>query len=440
MQKLLSDIINNEGLEYAMYTVEERALPSMIDGLKPSQRFFLYSALQNAKDKFTKVAAIGGRVSELGYHHGENSACEAGILMTASYCNNLSLLEGDGAFGTRFVREAAASRYIFAKISDNFNKIYKDVELSPVHPDPEHIPPRYYLPTIPFVLINGVKGIATGFATQILPYDYNSIKEKVTEYIKTGDIKEQPLIKYYDFKGNIEWYEKETQGKVIKGITLTGLYKLVGNTLTITEIPYGFDRESYIELLDKLEEQQKIVSYTEDLNSTKINISIKLKRDFLSVDDEKNHALILKEFKLQESIAQNITVLDENGKLRVYQDPIQLIKDFVDFRLPFVQKRIEDTIAKETEKYNLANAKIVFIKKVISKEIVLDKLSRKQSIELIESFDELKNFSEELINMKLYHLTTDEIKKLEDNLRTIEKELDYWKKTTAKKEYLNDLK
>ena len=62
--RLLSDIINTEGLEYAMYTIENRAIPSMIDGLKPVQRFFLYSALQTAKDKFNKVASIGGRVSE----------------------------------------------------------------------------------------------------------------------------------------------------------------------------------------------------------------------------------------------------------------------------------------------------------------------------------------------------------------------------------------
>lgn len=438
-QRFLSDIIDNEGKEYAMYTVENRAIPSMIDGLKPVQRFFLYSALQIAKDKFTKVAAISGRVSEFGYHSGENSAAEAGILMTAEYCNNIPLLDGDGAFGSRFVRSAAASRYIFAKVSDNFNKIYQDLELSPVHEDPEHIPPKYYLPLVPFVLINGTKGIATGFATQILPYDYNSISEKVQEYLKTGDIKEQPEIKYYDFKGNIDWYEKQVQNRVIKGITLTGLYKLSGYTLTITELPYGTEREDYIALLDKLEEQQKIVSYTEEISSRKINIQIKLKRDFLTTDDEKNHQLILKEFKLQESIAQNITVLDENGKLRVYDNPIPLIKDFVDFRIKFVEQRIQNRIQEFTEKLAFANAKIIFIQKVIDQEIVLDKLTRKQSIEKIEQFSELKPYSEELINLKLYHLTIDELDKLKKVCIQLEKELSYWQKTTAKKEYLKDL-
>ena len=149
--------------------------------------------------------------------------------------------------------------------------------------------------------------------------------------------------------------------------------------------------------------------------------------------------MILKEFKLQESIAQNITVLDENNKLKVYDEPKELIKDFVDFRLTYFDKRIQNNIKKETDKFNLATAKIIFIKKVIDKEIVLDKLSRKESIKLIESYDELKDYSEELINMKLYHLTTDEVKKLELQQEELKKSLDYWKTTTAKTEYLKDL-
>lgn len=439
-ETLLSNLINTQGLEYAIYTVENRAIPSMVDGLKPVQRFFLYSALQTANGKFNKVASIGGRVSEYGFHHGEGSACDAGILMTANYCNNYPLLDGDGAFGSRFIRQAAAARYIFAKVSDNFNKVYKDLELSPVHEDPEHIPPKYYLPLVPFVLINGVKGIATGFATNILPYDFESVKEKVIEYIKTGNIKNDPEVKYYDFKGTIETYEKITNNKVVKGITLTGTYKLTGYTLTITELPYNTEREDYIALLDKLEESGKIVSYSEEISSDKVNIVIKLKRDFLTTNDDTNHQKILKEFKLQESIAQNITVLDQNNKLKIYDNPKDLIKDFVDFRIPYVQLRIENNIQKETQKYNLATAKIIFIQKVINKEIVLDKLSRKESIKLIESYDELKDYSEELINMKLYHLTKDEVEKLKNQQKEIEKSLDYWKNTTAKKEYLKDLK
>lgn len=438
--KLLSEIINTEGLEYAVYTVENRAIPSMIDGLKPVQRFFLYSALQTANGKFNKVASIGGRVSELGYHHGEASACEAGILMTANYCNNIPLLDGDGAFGSRFIRQAAASRYIFAKISENFNKIYKDINLSPVHEDPEHVPPKYYLPLIPFVLINGAKGIATGFATNILPYDYESVKNNVIEYIKTGNITINPKVKFYDFKGDISPYTKEVNNKVVKGVILSGIYKLSGFTLTITELPYNTEREEYITLLDKLEEQGKIVSYSEEISSSKVNIIIKLKRDFLSTNDEQNHQKILKEFKLQESVAENITVLDQNNKLKVYENANDLIKDFVDFRMPFIQKRIDENIRIENEKYKLASAKIIFIKKIINKEIVLDKLSRKDSLKLIESYNELKDYSEDLISMKLYHLTIDEVKKLEKQQEDIKKSLDYWKNTTAKKEYLNDLK
>jgi len=165
----ISKVAANEWKSFAMYTVESRAIPNMIDGLKPVQRFYLYSSILNSKKEFKKVSAVSGIISDYGYNHGESSAAGAGQLMAATWNNNICLIEGRGSFGTRLVQEAGAARYVYTRLSDNFNKYMKDIDLSPVHEDPEHEPPAFYLPIIPMVLVNGTKGIATGFVAIAFP-------------------------------------------------------------------------------------------------------------------------------------------------------------------------------------------------------------------------------------------------------------------------------
>ncbi|EFX0167372.1 DNA topoisomerase, partial [Shigella sonnei] len=201
----LKSIIDNEALAYAMYTVENRAIPNMIDGFKPVQRFVIARALDLArgnKDKFHKLASIAGGVADLGYHHGENSAQDAGALMANTWNNNFPLLDGQGNFGSRTVQKAAASRYIFARVSKNFYSVYKDTEYAPVHQDKEHIPPAFYLPIIPTVLLNGVSGIATGYATYILPHSVSSVKKAVLQALQ-GKKVTKPKVEFPEFRGEV---------------------------------------------------------------------------------------------------------------------------------------------------------------------------------------------------------------------------------------------
>jgi len=151
----ISHVAKNEWLSFAMYTVESRAIPNMIDGLKPVQRFYLYSSILNSKRDFKKVSAVAGIISDYGYNHGEASAAGAGQLMAATWNNNVCLVEGRGSFGTRLVQDAGAARYVYTRLHDNFDKYISDVDLAPAHEDPEHEPPSFYLPvyrqTIKFV-------------------------------------------------------------------------------------------------------------------------------------------------------------------------------------------------------------------------------------------------------------------------------------------------
>ncbi|AIA65067.1 DNA topoisomerase II [Cronobacter phage S13] len=434
--RLMSDIMNKEARDYSMYTIEDRAIPNLIDGFKPVQRLFLYSVLRNARNNFSKVAAIGGVVSEYGYHHAETAAQDAGALMANTWNNNFPIIQGRGNFGSRIVQEASAARYIYCTIHDNFRKTFLDVDQSPKHWDPEHFPPRFYLPIIPTVLLNGVSGIAVAYATDILPHDPVSVTECVKQYIKTGDC-DEPKLKFPEFHGRII---KETDKKFM----LEGTYEYDEKRKTkliITEIPPKYDRTKYVAVLDALVDSNKIVSYTTDCRNG-FRFEVTLKRD-LPIDMN-DHDAVIKLFKLNQSVSQNIVVIgpdrdQTHTDVRIYDTAKELIKDFVDYRLTHYPTRIANKIAELEEKSRYASARIEFINKVISGDIEPRGKTRKQTMTDIESYPNLKEFSEKLISMNIYHITSDEVKKLEKDLQVIEKELKHWKKTTPKAEYLRDL-
>ncbi|QHJ78864.1 MAG: hypothetical protein [Caudoviricetes sp.] len=430
-----SDIMNNEVRDYSMYTIEDRAIPNMIDGLKPSQRFFLYSTLVNARNEFRKVASIGGRVSDYGYHHAETAAMDTGALMANDWDNNFPIIEGRGNFGSRIVQESSAARYIYCKLHDNFVNAYKDLDLTIPHWDPEHTPPRFYLPTIPTVLLNGVSGIAVAFATDILPHSPESVIECVRQVLETGKC-DEPEIKFPQFKGAI----KSVDDKYL----MEGTYVLDPKRktrITITEIPVKYDRAKYVEVLEDLKDANIVLDFKTDCrDGFKFDVTMKQNVSLSSM----SHEEIIKMFKLDQSLSQNITVVGPKRTVtvpdvRVYDSASDLIRDFVNYRITFYPIRIANRIKEYEEALRYATARVEFIEKVTSNEIDPRGKTRKQSIEIIEQHENLKEFSDKLIGMNIYHITTDEIKKLNEQKQVIEKELKYWRKTSPKKEYLKDL-
>lgn len=165
----LTNIIDTEFREFSMYTIENRAIPSAVDGFKPTQRKLVYAMITEYRGNKIKVAELGGGLAKLNYHHGEGSAQGAAVGLASDWNNNAPVFTGHGNFGSRLVPEAAAPRYIFASLSENFKKYFVDTEVAPKSNDPENPEPAHYLPIIPWVLVNGISGIAVGFKTEILP-------------------------------------------------------------------------------------------------------------------------------------------------------------------------------------------------------------------------------------------------------------------------------
>lgn len=424
----LSQVAANEAKSFSMYTIENRALPSMIDGMKPVQRFYLYSSIVNSKSDFRKVSAVSGVISDYGYNHGESSAAGSGQLMAADWANNVCLVKGQGNFGTRQKPFAAAARYTYTKLHENFNKFIKDVEIAPEHFDPEHVPPAFYVPVIPLVLANGADGVAVGFATSIVPRSVQSLVASCTEYLKSGNLIE-PVVSFPKFNGTVDFEDGRYIAK--------GMYRRKGQTvLIIDEIPPEINHEKYVQHLNDLETDGKIVGYDDDCDESGFKFTVTLKRDFRPTEES-----IVKMFKLHKPFTENMNVIDWKGKLRNYQKASELIKDFCDYRLSFLEGRIKHNLQDCQRKQGILNAKIKLIWCVCDGEVNPMNMKRQELVGWLESRAKVPtSAAEEAVSMSVYNMTADYLEKLSDDLEKVKKELDYWNSTTPKEQFLSDLK
>ena len=428
----ISKVAKNEWLDFAMYTVESRAIPNMIDGLKPVQRFYLYSSLLNSKRDFKKVSAVAGIISDYGYNHGETSAAGAGQLMAASWNNNVCLVEGRGSFGTRLVQQAGAARYVYTRVHKNFETYIKDIELSPVHDDPEHEPPSFYLPVLPLVLANGAKGIATGFATSILPRSTKHLAKAVKEYLAKGSIARKLPITFPDFSGSVVYNKEEDKYQVI------GTFERKSKTvMIITEVPYGYDREGYIKVLDALEDNNDIVSYEDKCDKTGFCFEIKLK---LASANAWTDERIIRKFKLSKPLSENLTVIDQNGKLREYKDERDLIKDFTDYRLTVLQERINLRKKEEVEESRWLKVKMQFIKAVLDGSVQFkNKKKDVVAAQILKVTDALELDVDKLLRINMLSLTDEMVKDLQKQIAECKERLTFWSKTTPREQFESDL-
>jgi DNA gyrase/topoisomerase IV subunit A len=429
----ISSVAKNEWKSFAMYTVEARAIPNMIDGLKPVQRFYLYSSILNSKSDFKKVSAISGIISDYGYNHGEASAAGSGQLMAATWNNNICLIEGRGSFGTRLVQDAGAPRYVYTRLHKNFDKYIKDLDISPAHEDPEHEPPAFYLPVIPLVLVNGTKGIATGFATNILPRDPDALSGACREFLMYGNITKKLPVKFPEFTGTVVYNADENR------YYCNGVFERKSKTvILITEVPYGFDRESYVKVLDDLEESDEIVGYDDLCDKTGFRFEVKLKQNTsANWSDEK----IVKNFKLSKPMSENLTVIDQNGKLREYTDERELIRDFCKFRLEILQKRIDLRKKEISELKRWLYVKMQFIQAVLDNKIEFKNKTKDDVGKQITTHTDVISEDDinRLLRINILSLTDEMVKQLEQEIAEAEKEHKYWTRTTPDQQFIKDL-
>jgi len=437
METTITNFLQNQYKEYSIYTIENRAIPG-IDGLKPVQRKIIYVAnniWKTGNEKSLKVFQLAGIVaSEAYYHHGNASAENAIINMAQSFKNSLPLLEEDGQFGSLRSPEPGAARYIGTKLSKNFRLLYKDFELvENKEEEGEIIEPKFFLPIIPTVLLNGSQGIAVGFSSNILNRNPNDLIEACAYLLKGRTISTiKPFIK--DFKGDFINDPENNKRWIIRG-------KLeVKNTTTvkINELAPSMTYEKYEEILDELIEKKKIVSYDNNCKNN-IDYTIKFTReDLANLDEDK----LFKLLKLEEANTEIFTTLDENGKIKLFETDKEIIEYFTEFRLGYYFKRKEYMLNKLKYDLKLLLNRGKFIRAILENKLDIKNKSKEELVKSITdmNLDLIDDSYDYLLRMPLWSLTKELFEKLKNDFSSKKEEVITLEKVEPKDMYLDDLK
>lgn len=329
-----SQYLLNTSREYAIYVCDTRGIPSVIDGLKTSQRIALW-LLRNKAEKVKTVGLAGQMAAEKLYVHGDASANGAINLLAAPFKNNTPLIEGLGEFGSRIKPDGiGAPRYTEvrrSKAAEAF--LYTDLPNVPLERnyDGSNMQPCHFLPLIPTVLLNGVIGVAVGFSTNILPRNLKDIVQATLDVVNGK--KPKKLMPSWSA------FNVDVTGIGPNQYEVTGKVEIVNtSTLKVTELPPGIDLDDFRKKLIKMEDDDLILDF-DDNSAETIDIEIRVKRGMLKGWTEKKAIDFL---KLKQTMTERLVVLDWNQQsIRTYDDPLDLVADFVKFRLNVYVERYQ---------------------------------------------------------------------------------------------------
>lgn len=426
------EFINNEMIHFSTYDCA-RSIPNMVDGLKTSLRKILYCCFKRNLTSEIKVAQFSGYVSEHSvYHHGEMSLNGAIVNMAQTFVgsNNMNLLEPNGQFGTRLQggSDSASERYIFTQLNPLTRFIFNEFDdkiLNYLEDDGTKIEPEFYVPIIPFVLINGVSGIGTGFSSNIPSFEPTQIINYLKKKIK-GEEWSCDFIPYYEgFKGDV--LKTENDHKFL----IKGKYeKISDDKLKITELPVGTWTMPYASYLETLMDGSIV-----DKSGKKIPPSIK---DFVSLSTEVNVDFVItfpknKMMELEQTVdtngingiekllkltttisTTNMHLFDQNIKLHKYENVIEIIDAFYLIRLEFYEKRKQYLVNELREKMIKLSNRARYLQGNLTNEIDLRKKTNVQVNELLEEmhFDKINDNYDYLIKLPMNSVTNENIEKI----------------------------
>lgn len=301
----LSGMFKDWYLDYASYVILHRAVPHIIDGLKPVQRRVLHAMYKMDDGAFTKVANIVGQAMQ--YHpHGDQSILGALVQLGQKGFT----VDCQGNWGNILTGDSnAAPRYIEARLS----KFAKEVVFDPKvtrwmnsydgrNQEPTELPVRF-----PLLLAQGTEGIGVGLASKILPHNFNELLDASVAILEGREYELYP-----DFPtGGFADCSKYLQGKRGGNVKVRArIEKIDRNTIAITEIPYGKYTRDLIDSILKAKDKGKIkIRKIEDMTTDKVDIVIHLPND---VSPDKTIDALYAFTDCEYNIAPNACVIKDN--------------------------------------------------------------------------------------------------------------------------------
>ena len=424
-------------IHFSIYD-NERSIPNLMDGLKISLRKILYAAFKKGGLKTEiKVAQFSGYVSEhSAYHHGEASLNAAIVGMAQNFVgsNNINLLEPNGQFGTRSAGgdDSASERYIFTQLNRLTRLIYRqedDAVLSYIDDDGQMVEPVYYAPAIPMILVNGSKGIGTGFSTDVMPHNPLQIIAYIRAMLRdvAKGSADRPVIEPYfkGFKGTVKNIAATSGAPAANAASATsgapatnvasakylikGTYEIIADRkVRITELPIGTWTDDYKEFLEKLmdapaasdkskgdKDKDKsagvpvLKEYSDMSTDSVVDITVTFHPSYPHTPKDLQAAIIDADAgtnKLEKLLGlfttqstSNMNLFDAREKLRKYTTIYDIIEDYYTERLALYAKRKAAMLAQLANELRVLSNRARYIQEVLDDKLEL----RRQTKEAI---------------------------------------------------------
>lgn len=452
------DFVNKEFIHFSKYDCE-RSIPNLMDGLKTSQRKILYAALKRNLTQEIKVAQFAGYVSEhSAYHHGEMSLNKAIVNMAQEFVgsNNINLLLPNGQFGTRLQggKDSASERYIFTQLNQVVRDLYISHDanvLNYLDDDGTPVEPEFYVPIIPMILVNGTKGIGTGFSTEVLNYNPVDIIQYIVNKIK--NVEELPtLTPYYDgFQGEVIQIEPQKY-------MFVGKYETIDtDVIRVSELPIGYwtqDFKNHLEFLmettDKKgkKKQPLIKEYNDMSTDTNVDFTITFvngKLDKLlsrGMADGRNQ--LEKQLNLfTTKTTSNIHLFDEEQRMCKFKDVESIIDHYMPIRLQYYQKRKDYMIKMLEREVMILHNKARFIEEQCEDKLDLRRKKKDQVSALLterdyDKIDEDGDYKY-LVSMPMSSVMEENIEKLRKERDEKKHELEVLREKSIQNMWLEEL-
>ena len=417
-------------LNYSMYVILDRALPSLLDGLKPVQRRIIYAMSElglkhNTKHK--KSARTVGDVLGKFHPHGDTACYEAMVMMAQSFSYNSPLIDGQGNWGTQDdPKSFAAMRYTESKLTKYSDLLLRNLKNGTV----DWIPnfdgsldePKFLPSLIPNILVNGSSGIAVGMSTDIPPHNLGEIILAVQHLIKNPKCSVKDLIDFipapdYPTGGSLLRNESDIDEIYNEGtgnIKLRAEYASKSKEITIHSLPYQASTTKIIEQIQSqiIEKKISFIGSVEDQSDEKnpVKIIIRIKGSSISAEDVMNHLYFTTD--LERSYRANLNIITSEGKPKV-MNLRDILSQWLAFRIDTFKKQLNHENNQILERLHILEGFLIVYKhldKIIS--ILRNEDNPKQKIMKIGKFTEIQY--ESIVNMRLRNIAKLEEQKIND--------------------------
>ncbi len=438
----LESIVSDRFGRYSKYIIQERALPDARDGLKPVQRRILYSMYYEGnvfEKQHRKSAKTVGNVIGNYHPHGDTSVYDAMVRMSQDWKMRIPLIDMHGNNGSIDDDPAAAMRYTEARLARITSTMMEDIDKDTVmfapnfddtEEEPTVLPARFAT-----LLVNGATGIASGYATNIAPHNINEIVDATIERLRN------PYSTLEDIMTYVKGPDFPTGGTVmgINGIAdafRTGKGKVVIRAkceiedtktcrqIIISEIPYEVVKCNLIKKMDDIrlsKDVEGIMDVRDESDRNGLRIVIDVKKD---VDAQLILNYFYKNTDLQINYNYNMVAIVDKRPMQL--GLIELLDAFIEHRVDIITRRSKYLLDKKELRCHILEGLMKAVS--IMDEIIYiirsskDKADAKKRLE--EEFQFTEKQSEAIVTLRLYRLTSTDVKTLRDEFATLINEME----------------